>query len=255
MLLHVQTGWLFAALLLSVRVAAATALIPVLGPTEIPGPVRVLLAFGLSVIMLTALPVAPVAIDSLAQLGAAALVEALIGGSLSFGFLVVYAATQLAGRVLDIQVGFGIASVLNPSTRSLAPLLGTVLGMAAIAVFLALDGHHVLIQALAASTRAMPPGASLFRPDWEAVFGHSAVMFTFGAGIAAPIMLALLLTDIAMAVLARSMPLLNVFVLSFAVKIVVAVVGLAAVVRLAGPLLNALFDTAFQYWSRMVGAQ
>ncbi len=254
MTVHVHTEWLFAALLLSARVAAATALAPVFGPADIPGIARVTLALALSVIVVGALPVTPAPIDSLAQLSTAMLVEVLIGLSLSFGFLAAYAATQVAGRTLDIQIGFGVASVLDPSTRSFAPLLGTLFGMAAIAVFLALDGHHVLIEALAASARNIPPGSMAVAIDWDAVLRQSGVMFTFGVAFAAPVMLTLLLSDLAMAVMVRSMPLMNVFVLSFAVKVALGLVGLALSVRLAGPLLAALFDRTYHYWGRIASA-
>jgi len=256
MSVRVDIGWLLATLLLSVRVAAATMLAPVFGPSQVPGTVRVLLSLGIAAAIVAALPAVPTSdnpLDSTPHLAVAALSELLIGASLSFGFLAAYAATQVAGRVLDIQMGFGVASVLNPATAGFSPLLGSVFGMAAVATFLALDGHHVLIQALALSARAVPPGAR-FAVDWDAVLKQSGVMFTFGTALAAPVMLALLLADLAMAVLARSMPSLNVFVLSFSIKIVLGLTGLAASVRLAGPLLSSLFGTTFEYWQRTAGA-
>jgi flagellar biosynthetic protein FliR len=246
MSIRVDIGWLLATGLLSVRVAAATMLAPVFGPTQVPGTVRVMIV--------AALPTAAPAINSVPGLTAAALGELIIGASLSFGFLSAYAATQVAGRVLDIQIGFGVASVLNPAVQGFGSLLGSAFGMIAVAAFLGMDGHHVLIQALALSAQNVPPGAVSYTLDWAAVFKQSGVMFTFGAALAAPVMLALLLTDIAMAVLARSMPLLNVFVLSFSVKIVLGLTGLAASIKLAEPLLRALYGTTFEYWERTAGA-
>ena len=204
--------------------------------------------------MAPSLPTAAPAINSVPGLTVAALGELIIGASLSFGFLSAYAATQVAGRVLDIQIGFGVASVLNPAAQGFGSLLGSAFGMIAVAAFLGMDGHHVLIQALALSAQNVPPGAVSYTLDWAAVFKQSGVMFTFGAALAAPVMLALLLTDIAMAVLARSMPLLNVFVLSFSVKIVLGLTGLAASIKLAEPLLRALYGTTFEYWERTAGA-
>lgn len=253
MLLRVDIGWLIATGLLSLRVAAATVLAPVFGPTQIPGTVRVFLALALSAMLVATLPVPTSSITSMAGLGAAALSELLIGASLSFGFLAAYAATQVTGRILDTQIGFGVAAVLNPTTRGFGPLLGTMLGFAAIAVFLAMDGHHVLIRALALSAQSNPPGDVVHEVDWEAVFRQSGVMFTFGTALAAPVMLALLLADISMSVLARSMPSLNVFVLSFAVKALLGLTALAVSVRLAGPLLAALYGETYHYWDRMVG--
>ncbi len=69
-----------------------------------------------------------------------------------------YAATQVAGRVLDVQIGFSAGAVLNPATQNMSPLIGTLFGMVVIAVFLGMDGHHVLIKALALSAQNTPPG-------------------------------------------------------------------------------------------------
>ena len=256
MSLRVDIGWLLATLLLSVRVAAATVLAPVFGPTRIPGPVRVLLSVAIGAAIVSALPSVPTLdnpLDSAPRIAVAVLSEVLIGAGLSLGFLAAYAATQVAGRVLDIQMGFGAAAVLNPATEGFSPLIGSVFGMVAVAAFLGLDGHHVLIQALALSAQAVPPGAP-YTVDWDAVLRQSGVMFTFGAALAAPVMLALLLADLSMAVLARSMPSLNVFVLSFPIKVVLGLTGLAGSIRFAGSLLSSLFGTTFEYWQRTAGA-
>jgi flagellar biosynthetic protein FliR len=258
MTLRVDIGWLLATLLLSVRVAAATALAPVLGPTQIPGVMRVFIALALGAMLMTAVPVtttAMTAVSSLGTLAAAALVELFIGASLSFGFLTAYAATQVAGRALDIQIGFGAGAVLNPATRDMSPLLGSLFGMVCVAVFLGMDGHHVLIRALALSAQHAPPGAFNYAPDWEALMRQSGVMFTFGLALAAPVMLALLLADLAIAVLARSMPMLNVFVLSFTIKVILGISGLAASIQLSQALLDSLFGTTFAYWESVSGAR
>src|SRR6185312_3714138 len=131
--------------------AAATAFTAVLGPTTLPGPVRVLLAAGLGLLLAGATGVAAPPADSVISLAVAAVREVLIGAALGAGFLLAYAATQVAGRILDTQMGFGVASLFNPSAGTLSPLTGTMLGMAAVSIFLAMDGHHVLIRALALS--------------------------------------------------------------------------------------------------------
>jgi len=241
-------AWLIATVLVCVRVAAATVLAPVFGPTQIPGTVRVLFAFALSAIIVATLPVLPLSIGSMPELALASFRELVIGASLSFGFLAAYAATQVAGRLLDVQIGFGVAAVINPATQNFSPLLGTLYGMVAVSVFLALDGHHVLIQAIALSVRQIPPSSAIYTPDWSALIAHSGVMFTFGLAFAAPVMFALLLSDLALGVLARSMPLMNVFVLSFTVKVVLGIVGLAVSIRFAEPLFEALFGATFRYW-------
>lgn len=252
MSLRIDMGWLLATLLVSVRVAAATAFAPVFGPTQIPAVARVLFTLALSACMVSVLPINPafqqLASASLPSVLVAVVAEAWLGLAFAFGFIAAYGATQLAGRALDVQIGFGAAGILNPATQVVSPLLGTMLGMTAIAVFLSMDGHLVLIKALALSLQSTPPGASLAQFDWAALFGHSAVTFTFALALAGPVMFTFLLSDLAMAVFARSMPQLNVFVLGFAIKILLGLMGLAVAVRFAGGLLDQLFGTTFAYW-------
>lgn len=251
MSLTVDIGWLLATLLVSTRVAAAMALAPVLGPSQMPAPVRVFLAISLGALMVSVAPVPPVATDSIVALAVAMVHEALIGLAFAFGFVVAYAATQVAGRALDVQIGFGAAGILNPATQAFSPLLGSVLGMAGIFVFLSLDGHLLLFRALAASLQSAPPGSGLATIEPATLLAHSAVMFTFALALAGPVMFMFLLSDLAMAVFARSMPQLNVFVLGFAVKIVMGLVGLAASIRLADGILNNLFASTFRYWNEL----
>jgi flagellar biosynthetic protein FliR len=174
--------------------------------------------------------------------------EVVIGGCLAFGLLTAYAATQFAGRGLDIQMGFGVASVLNPGTRSRGSLLGSLLGMVFLAVFLALDGHQVLVRALAVSLQVAPSGRFGFVPDMTGVLQQCSVMFAFGLALAAPGMLALFLADLTLAFMARSMPQFNVFVLSFAIKVVLGLAGLAIAIPLSAQVLDALLQTTYSFW-------
>lgn len=252
MTLRIDMAWLVGTLLLSARIAAATMLTPIFGPTQIPGPVRVFISLAFGAFLILAVPVSMPPMGDATDLAVATLGELLLGASLAFGFLVAYAATQLAGRVLDVQLGYGAAAVLNPTTQVPAPLIGTVFGMAAVAVFLALDGHHVLIRALALSVERYPPGTLALDLDFAEHLKFSGAMFTFGLALAAPVMLSLLLADLALAVMSRSMPTLNVFVLSFSVKIVLGLMGLALSVKFAGAVLTALFESTWRFWESVV---
>jgi flagellar biosynthetic protein FliR len=250
MTVSLDLGWLMAAVLLSVRVAAATAFSAVLGPVSLPGSVRVLLAAGLGVLLASATgAVAPVA-GSVIAFTVGCIREIVIGAALGAGFLIAYAATQVAGRILDTQMGFGIASLFNPSAGTISPLTGTLFGMVAVSIFLAMDGHHVLIRALALSVEASPPGASLPAAAWNGLLAQSGIMFSYAVALAAPVMLSLLLADIGLSVFARSMPQLNIFVLGFALKIMFGLMGLAASIQLAQSVFSGLFTETFRYWER-----
>lgn len=243
--------WMLPVLLLSIRVAAAMALAPVLGPTQIPATARVILVLALGGGMAFSLPAN---INSFADMNMVTLVvlmfrELVIGASFALGFAAAYGATQVAGRSLDIQIGFGVAGVLNPATNTLSPLLGSLFGMVGIAIFLASDGHHQLIRALALSAQIAQPGLMTEIFDIEAVLAQTGVMFVFGLMLAAPIMLALLMVDLTMAIYARSLPQLNILVLSFAIKVVLGMVLLAFSLRWSLVVFEHLYQATFAYWS------
>ena len=261
MVLHIDLAWLASVLLLAARVAGATVLIPIFGPVEVPGSVRVILAVAIAAALVSGLAglstaAAAASLASTASLTVAMLSEVVIGATFAFGFLAAYAATQVAGRVLDIQMGFSAAGVFNPSLRTIAPLTGSILGMLSIVVFLSLDGHHLLLRALAESARSTPPGTvfSSAQFGWDALIAQSGVMFAFGLTLAAPVMFSLLLADIAIAFFARSVPQLNPFVLGFAIKILLGILGLAAAIRLGGSVFERLFGTTFHYWEQIAPA-
>jgi flagellar biosynthetic protein FliR len=255
MTLTVDLAWLTTVILLSVRVAAATALAAVLGPTRIPAMVRVLIAVMLGALIVSATGVRAAPVQSIDQLAVESAGEVLIGAAMAGGFLIALAATDVAGRVLDTQAGLGIASIFNPTTGSAASLIGTLLGMSALCLFLGMNGHYVLIRALATSARALPPGTVSASLDWPAALMQGGLMFAYGLALAAPVMGALLLADVAMAVFARSMPQLNVFVMGFPLKIMMTLVGLAVSMRYSGTILTALFDSTFRYWVHMAAGK
>jgi flagellar biosynthetic protein FliR len=247
----VDIGWLTATLLLSARVAGATMLAPVLGPAQIPALSRVAMTLALSAMIASLIPATSSIPQSASGLVLGMSAELLLGATFSFGFIAAYAATQIAGRVLDVQMGFGAASVLNPTTQTPAPLLGSLFGLVFVAAFLGMDGHHVLLKALAMSAQVVAPGAVIERVAASGLLAHSAIAFSFGLALAAPVMFALLLADVALAIFARSLPQLNVFILSFAVKVALGVCGLALSIRFADKVLISLSETVFGFWGRL----
>jgi flagellar biosynthesis protein FliR len=109
----------------------------------------------------------------------------------------------------------------------------------------------LLLKAVSVSLVSTPPGQFITDFGWASLLRQAGVSFSFGLALAAPVMLMLLLSDIAMGVFARSMPQLNVFVLGFAVKIVLGVAGLAYSMRFLEMLFSELFSNTFLYWQKL----
>jgi flagellar biosynthetic protein FliR len=123
--------------------------------------------------------------------------------------------------------------------------------MMAVGTFYLLDGHRMLIRGLAFSLDRVPIGAGFQALQIEAVVAQFGVMFVFGLAAVSPSVLALLLMDTAMAVAARTMPQVNVFILSLPLKILVGLTVLALTLPSVAPLLERVFESFFRYWERV----
>jgi flagellar biosynthesis protein FliR len=148
--------------------------------------------------------------------------ELLVGLSYSFALAAVFAAISVAGSLLDTAMGFSFGSLIDPITGTQSPILTQLYAMVGVLVFIAIDGDHWMIEGLARSYQLVP--ISKFPSIGLMVGGADhAFVSIFGSAIelAAPVLLAVLLTDCAMGLVARVMPQLNVFAVGFPAKIAV----------------------------------
>lgn len=245
----VDIGWILAVGLVALRIGTVFALTPLFVFGSVPANVRVLFVLALAATLMAALGTKGLAFNgSLGEVIAAAASELVLGGLLAFGVFTAFAAFQFAGRIMDMQMGFGVASLIDPSTRTSVPLLGTVLNLAAVMVFFAIDGHHMIIRGLAFSFAHIPPGTPLGEVDPAVVLAQFGSMFVFALMLAAPVVFTVFLVDVAMAVMARTMPQMNVFIVSLPLKILVGLGVLAISLRYLNPVMMRIFEALFDYW-------
>ncbi len=251
--IDVEIAWLSAVLLLAMRLGPLFVLVPVLGSASIPLHLRTLLGLALAAMLASANPqwVALAPIDS-GGLIAAAFAEVLLGAAMAFGLMCAFAAFLFGGRLLDIQIGFGVATLFDPATRAASPLLGTALNLMAVAIFFAVDGHHMIIRAVAESVVNVPPGQGLQRLDMATMVAAFGSMFVFGLALVAPAVITLLLLDVALGVVARTMPQMNIFIVAMPLKVAVGLGVLALSVPQMGPPLHGIFATLASYWRELV---
>jgi flagellar biosynthesis protein FliR len=252
MRLAFDSAWVATVLLVSLRIGPLMILTPVLGSADIPVRARVLLALALSGLMVSAMPKGwTIDVSSGTALIGAAAVELAIGAALAFGLVAAFAAFSFGGRLLDLQVGFGVASLIDPSTRGQSPLLGTLLSLVAVAVFFAADGHHVLVRGLAQSLDRIPPGTAWSSVPIEAIVAQFGAVFAYGLTLVAPAVFALLLLDVALALAARTMPQMNVFIVSMPLKVMVGLLVLALSSSYLLPAMQRVFESIPRYWDRL----
>jgi flagellar biosynthetic protein FliR len=254
MQLHIETAWIAAVLLVSIRFGTVFVMTPVFGSMQLPGRVRVFMVLALSATIVTAAGARVLQVpEQLGDLVVAALGELMLGALFAFGLFAGFAAFLFGGRLLDMQMGLGVASLIDPATRSQAPLLGTLFNMLAVMMFFALDGHHMIIRGLAYSLERFPPGAFNGQFDITAVIAMFGTMFTFGFALVAPVVVALFLIDVGMAVMSRTMPQVNIFILAVTIKIFVGLMILAVSIQYMAPLMHRIFAAIFGYWEKVLG--
>ncbi len=148
--------------------------------------------------------------------------ELLLGLTLGMFVRFLFAAVQTGGQIIGFQMGFAMVNVVDPITGTSEAVTAHFLYMVTMLTFLTLNGPLFLLDGLARSFEMVPPGGLLLTPELgNHILGLSKMMFTLAIRIAAPVMAALFLVDLALALISRAAPQMHVLVLGFPVKIAV----------------------------------
>lgn len=236
-----------AILLTSLRVMPALAFAPPFTLIRTPAIIRVVLSVSLAVWLVRlgdrATITAAIGAGDLLLLAAH---ELLLGVLLALTLQLAFAAIAVAGRVLDIQAGFGLVLLVDPALRSQTPLIGTLYAYAAGAVFFSFGGATDLLALLAASVETAPLGGALREPPIEPLLRYLALLFFLAMGLIGFALAALFVVDLSIALMSRTMPQMNVLVLGFQVKTLVLLVALAAGMGASGAFLARILRLALE---------
>ena len=158
--------------------------------------------------------------------------EFLVGAAIGFSANLVMMAARFAGGMLDFDIGFQTALLFDQNADS-PTLIGELKGMASLMIFLGINGHHFLLESMVASFRAVPLDTfALTGSSIEIIIRLITTVTIVAVKIAAPVMIALLVTNIALALLARVAPQLNIFAVSMQFKVAVGLIVLFITVPL-----------------------
>ena len=220
------TDTVFAILLVTLRLGPTMAFAPPFTLLRIPVTIRVLLAVSMSIWLVASRPELVVQIGEGSSFLVLALGELLVGVALALGLQLTFAAILWAGRAVDIQAGFGLAMLADPTTNAQIPLAGTILAYGAGMIFFAIGAHYDVIALWAASFDALPVGYDLLSPNIAAVAQFMSVLFLLAVGLVGISILSIFLTDLVIAFLSRTLPQMNVLLLGFQVKAMVMLITL-----------------------------
>ncbi|MFC5532469.1 flagellar biosynthetic protein FliR [Cohnella yongneupensis] len=171
----------------------------------------------------------------------------LIIGYVTYLFFTI---VQISGSLMDMQMGFGIANIVDPISGVSAPIIGNFKYMLMTLVFFSINGHHYLLKAIMSSYEWLPLDNKLFKVYYggnitEFLTRTFADTFMLALQISAPIVVAMFLTDFGLALLTRSAPQYNVFVIGVPIKILVGLAMLILLLPGFGTLFQIIFDHMF----------
>jgi len=232
--------------LLLARPGMLIAAAPVLGGAFAPTYVRIGLVMLCAVLLVPAVPV-----PAIASLGALALIlarELGIGLALAMGLRAMLAGAQLGGHLTGTQLMLSYGSTIDPQGGVRSTLLATLYGNLVLLTFLAVDGHHMLLRGLMTSYAELPiGGGGIDASIAQSVMQLLGAVFTFGARVAAPVIVVMLIVELGLGIVSRGAPVLNVMALGTPIRLIVGLLVIAAVV----PLLPALVRRVTPYFTEL----
>jgi flagellar biosynthetic protein FliR len=225
---------------------------PVFSARQIPLQVRIGLAFLIAFVLYRAVPLtAP--LPDLGALLAAVVSQVVLGLIVGFVAYLVFMGIQFAGEIVDIQIGFAVANIISPQTQQQVTVIGELELTLATLIFLATDSHLIMLQGIGGSFHLLPlPYINLNPALVPSVVEFMQQAFLIVLKIAAPPAIALFFVNLALGLMARVAPQMNVFVVGFPLQIGVGLLMLAVSVPLLGHVAPDLFSqTAHQMDSVM----
>jgi flagellar biosynthetic protein FliR len=247
------SAWLAAFIFPLARILALIASSPIFGNKEVPARIKVGLAFAITIIIAPTLSIPP-DLDPASGQGLFVLMQQIAAGLImGFAIRIIFSSVEMAGDLAGMQMGLGFASFYDPVNASFTPVIAQFLGILAALVFLAANGHLYMLAAMSDSFHDFPIGASVpsahaFRTivEWGSALFSNALQF------ALPLIGALLVTNLALGILTRSAPQLNIFAVGFPISIAVGFAALMLTIPYLAPLMEYFTHSALDAVSRIM---
>jgi flagellar biosynthetic protein FliR len=248
--LQVDPVWVTTALLLWLRLGALFFLTPLFAGFKGPNAVLVILSLALAGLLAAGWQKEGARVPTgAAELFIAGLGEVFLGMVLAFGVHAAFAAFNAAGKLLDLQIGFGAGATFDPVTRGNSPVLAAALSSLAVVVFFSMDAHHAFMRGLAFSVAEVPPGSLPRALAAEPMVRQFGAVFTLALSLIAPVFVVLLLLEAGIAVISRMLPQMNVFFVGMPVKLLLGLGMLALTAPVFSSVMARAYASIFTFWT------
>jgi flagellar biosynthetic protein FliR len=219
--------WIIGLLWPLTRILGVITVAPILGDTAVPNQVKLGFGVMLTLIIVPTLPALP-QFEIFSFQGLLILIQQLIIGlAIGFSMRLVFAAVQMAGQLIGMSMGLGFASFFDPQSQGQSTAVSQFLMLLAMLVFLSLDGHLMMVSAIANSFVTMPISVNGLGINPMKMVMWGEMIFSSGLLLAMPVVAALLVTNMALGVLTRTAPQLNLFGIGFPITLSIGILVLA----------------------------
>ncbi|BAD64787.1 MULTISPECIES: flagellar biosynthetic protein FliR [Shouchella] len=231
-------------LLIFIRVSSFFVVLPLFNHRTVPAPLKLGLSAFLAATLAVSLDVPELALDLPFLL--LALKEFAIGIAAGLMASMILYAVQVAGGVIDFHLGFMLANVVDPQTGAQSPLTGSYLYLFAMLYLLIIDGHHLLLDGVIYSYQFVPLDQLVLPFGSGHVMEHvtqvMVMLFAMAVSMAMPVAGALFLVDVALGIISRTVPQMNVFVVGIPIKMLAGFIVFAIYIGVFFMSVNVLFE-------------
>ena len=244
----VLQGQLAAFLLVLSRTSGIFFISPFFGATNVPYRLRAVAAITTAFLIFPAIVQETVVTAPASVLMFAGTIaqEIFVGWLIGFVAFVAMAAINMSGKIMDMQVGFAVANVMDPTSGQNSPLIGSFLNYLAIIYFLVANGHHIILTALVQSFNSVPLDGLVWNQSMiDFIINITNGVFVVGMKIAMPVTFSILITNVGMGILARTMPQMNIFVIGIPMHLMIGTVMLAMLLPFYIIFLDVMFSDMY----------
>lgn len=209
-------------ILVLVRMSGIFVVAPIFGAKNLPNYMKIGFAAVTSLIVASTINTTAQVFynNSLLAYSVTVFKEFVVGLLIGFIAYLIFTAIYMAGEIIDVQMGFSVVNTMDPMNNIQVPMTGNFYYILSLLIFLMIDGHYMLLSAVFKSYDILPLGKAVISQEVvNTIVSLIGDIFVIGFKIAAPIVLAVLITDIGLGLLTKTIPQLNIFVVGLPMKI------------------------------------
>ena len=237
-----------------IRVSTLFFLLPLFGARNIPSMWKAGLSFVVAIILTPVVPVPASLPVSAPEIILGILSEVLMGFILSLTIRMFLSASEMGGQFMSFQMGFSMAAAVDPQTGASSNVLTQFLYIFTLLLFFSMNGHHMFIKIMASSFYSVPPNSISFHTAiGNELIKASANMFLLGIKIAAPILVALFLSNLCLGIIARTVPQVNILMVGFPINLCIGFVIFSFILMNIYPLIFDIKNKIGETLMRLLG--